>query len=443
MTEHPRHEPGAAFIWALGIEDTNVGWPLPGSPNGLDEYELTGHYRQWQQDLMLAVSVGASAIRYGFPWYRVESSPGVFDWTWTDQVVAEAERIGLDLIVDLVHYGTPTWLEGSFTDPRYPDAVATWAEAVASRYRGRFSSITPLNEPLVTASFVGLRGIWPPHETGQSGWARVVVSVAEGIQRSIAAIRRVAPEMDVVHVEATHVWTIAGQALEDEHRLLEAKNWLPTDLVLGRVDHSHPLHGWLVERGIDIERLSHLVAAGEVPDVIGLNYYPELSARELNTVGGDVVGVTFDAGGAGLEVLIRAFHERYGLPILVSETAVEGDDDHRIRWLDVAVALIARLRTEGVPIVGLVWWPLFDFVDWSWATGDLVIEEFHTLVDGVITPVIPPARGERIDAYFRRMGLFRLSTEGFDIARLRTAAADAFLRHTATALPYTTIGGTE
>ncbi len=443
MTERASDEQEGAFIWALGIEDTNVGWPLPGSPSGLDEYELTGHYRHWRQDLTLAVSIGATAIRYGFPWYRVETAPGVFDWTWTDQVVTEAERIGLDLIVDLVHYGTPTWLEGSFTDPRYPDAVAAWAHAVARRYRGRFSSITPLNEPLVTASFVGLRGIWPPHETGQTGWARVVVSVAEGIQRSIAAIRSVAPEMRVVHVEATHVWTIAVPDLEDERRLLEEKNWLPTDLVLGRVDASHPLHGWLVEQGIEMERLSRLVATVEVPDVIGINYYPELSARQLNAVGDEVLSVAFDAGEGGLELLIRSFHERYRLPILVSETAVEGDDDHRIRWLDKAVTLIAQLRTESVPVVGFVWWPLFDFVDWSWATGDRVIEEFHLLVDGVITPVTPPPRGEKLDAYFRRMGLFRLSTDGFDIARLRTAAADAFLRHTVAALTNNKIGRAE
>ncbi|MCU1556503.1 MAG: bglA [Microbacteriaceae bacterium] len=429
MTDDGPAEQDFDFVWGLGIEDTNVGWPLPGSPTGLDEYEITGHYRNWREDLALAASVGAGAVRYGFPWYRVQTAPDTFDWTWTDQVVAEAERIGLDLIVDLVHYGTPTWLAGSFTDPSYPDAVAAWAGAVAERYRGRFTSITPLNEPLVTASFVGLRGIWPPHERGQDGWARVVVSVAEGIQRSIFAIRAAAPEMRIVHVEATHIWSAADPALDVDRRLLEAKNWLPTDLVLGLVDRGHPLFEWLVSQGIEQERLTSMVAARQAVDVVGINY-PELSARELTDPGDGVVSVAFDAGKDGLELLIRAFHERYQLPILVSETAVEGDDDHRISWLDDAVTLVTRLRAEGIPVVGLVWWPLFDFVDWSWATGDVVIEEFHRLVDGVITPVIPPARADGLDAYFRRMGLFRLATDGDDISRLRTAAADAFLQHT-------------
>ena len=419
----------APFVWALGIEDTNVGWPLPGSPSGLDEYELTRHYEHWREDLALAASLGATQIRYGFPWYRLNPAEGRWDWSWTDEVVEEANRLGLGLIIDLVHYGTPTWLAGSFTDPRYPDAVAAYAGEVARRYAGRIAGITPLNEPLVTASFVGLRGIWPPHETGQEGWARVVVSLAEGIQHSIHAIRAAAPQTRIVHVEATHVWRTGNPALEAERELLDHKNYLPTDLLLGRVGPNHPLHDWLVAHGIAATRLAALAEAAAVPDIIGLNYYPELSARELAPYGETVVGVTFNAWTEGLAGIIDGFVARYGLPILVSETAVEGDDAHRTDWLEAVVALLHRLRAEGVPIVGLVWWPLFDFVDWSWATGDQVIEEFYSRIDGQISAIVPPPRGSDIEAYFRRMGLFRLAAEGGDIARLPTPVAEAYRRH--------------
>lgn len=419
----------APFVWAVGIEDTNVGWPLAGSPAGLDEFALTRHYDHWREDLALAVSIGAKSIRYGFPWYRINPAPGQWDWSWTDKVVAEANRLELGLIVDLVHYGTPTWLTGSFTDPGYPDAVAEYARAVAQRYAGKLAGITPLNEPLVTASFVGLRGIWPPHETGEAGWSRVVVSLAEGIQRSVRAIRAAAPEMQIVHVEATHVWT-AEDGLEVEHQLLDRKNYLPTDLVLGRVDAGHELRKWLIEQGTDESRLDALVGGAVTPDVIGVNYYPELSARQLARYDGKVVGVTFNAWTQGLESIIRGFSDRYRLPILVSETAVEGDDEHRISWLDAVVRLIHSLRHEGVPVVGLVWWPLFDFVDWSFATGDQVIEEFYSIIDGKISPIFPPKRGAGIDAYFRRMGLWKLVADGTDIRRVATPAARAYFGHT-------------
>ena len=113
MTDRPPFD--APFIWAVGIEDTNVGWPLAGSPQGLDEFALTRHYEHWREDLALAASIGATSVRYGFPWYRINPAPGQWDFRWTDEVVTEAGRLGLGLIVDLVHYGTPTWLKGSFT----------------------------------------------------------------------------------------------------------------------------------------------------------------------------------------------------------------------------------------------------------------------------------------------------------------------------------------
>lgn len=420
--------PETPFIWAVGIEDTNVGWPLAGSSTGLDEYEVTRHYDHWRADLALAASIGATQIRYGFPWYRINPARDKWDWDWTDEVVAEASRLGLGLIVDLVHYGTPTWLKGSFTDPDYPDVVAAYAGEVALRYGEKIAGITPLNEPLVTASFVGLRGIWPPHETGEQGWARVVVSLSEGIQRSIAIIRRNAPSLRVVHVEATHVWR-ANESLKTEKVLLDFKNFLPTDLVLGRVTEQHELYSWLLDHGITEERLLALSEGAQRPDVIGVNYYPELSARELTLYEQKVVGVTFNAWTSGLESIIRAFVDRYQLPVLVSETAVEGDDDHRVAWLNAVVCLLAALRSQAVPVVGLVWWPLFDFVDWSWATGSQVIEEFYSVIDGKVSPIHPPQRGAGIDAYFRRMGLCRLVSEDGEILRVPTAAAEAYSRH--------------
>ena len=88
-----------------------------------------------------------------------------------------------------------------------------------------------------------------------------------------------------------------------------------------------------------------------MPDVIGVNDSPELSARQLAPYEDKLVGVTVNAWTVGLSSIINGYVERYGLPILVSETAVEGDDAHRVSWLDAVVGLIHSLRAEGVAVV--------------------------------------------------------------------------------------------
>ena len=98
------------FRWAVGIEDTFVPQVALGR-RALDEYELTQHYVFWADDLALAAQAGATSVRYGFPWYRLNPEPGRFVWEWSDRVVDRLEELGLEAIVDLVHFGTPLWLE--------------------------------------------------------------------------------------------------------------------------------------------------------------------------------------------------------------------------------------------------------------------------------------------------------------------------------------------
>lgn len=415
------------MFWAVGIEDTNIGWPLKGSGVPLDEYASTGHYDQWRSDFDLVVASGATTVRYGLPWYRLNPAPGVWDWTWADEVIRYAvTELGLDLIIDLVHYGTPSWLEGSFTDPAFPEALADYAGAVASRYSDLVDKFTPLNEPLVTASFTGARAIWPPYDSGDDGWARVVVGVCAGIQAAIKAIKAVHPTAVIVHVEATHVWETDDAALVDRRDVLRARNFLPTDLVLGRLTVADPLYAWLVEVGIDSDVLERFREPCPVPDLIGVNFYPELSCRELVEIDGEAVGVAFDGGGAALHQVTTEFWERYGIPVFVSETSVEGDPEHLSEWVEVVVSTCAELRADGVDLRGVTWWPLFDFVDWSWGSGGAVVEEFYVRIDGVISPVTPPPPSAGIAAYFRRMGLFNLEERDGVLSRVHTSAATSF-----------------
>src|SRR5579862_5764327 len=150
------------FIWAAGIEDTFISNPSPTTGRTLDEYALTEHYSRWREDFGLLASLGITAVRYGVPWYRLCPKPGVFDWSWTDQVLPVlVNDFGLEPIIDLVHYGTPQWLEGSYFNPDYPRHVADYAHAFAERYKQLCNWYTPLNEPRITAWYAGRLGWWP------------------------------------------------------------------------------------------------------------------------------------------------------------------------------------------------------------------------------------------------------------------------------------------
>ncbi len=424
---------GGELVFAVGIEDTAIGSPLRGGGLPLDEHDLTAHSQQWRDDLLRAAATGATSLRYGFPWYRVNPERGVFDWSWTDEVVEFlVERVKLDVIVDLVHYGAPTWLAGSFTDPDFPAALAEYARAVATRYHGAVGAYTPLNEPLVTASFCGLRGIWPPYREGDDGWAAVVVSVMAGVQGAIQAIREADGTAEIVHVEAVQVYQTQDPSLSEEVRLWARRAQMPTRLLLGHVGPDDEDWSWLVDHGADPASLEDLRQHAQRPDVLGLNYYPELSSREIVRLDATTAHVALDGGLEPLAGEMRRAHLAYGLPLMVTETAVEGDADKQCAWVDQLVAGLIALRVEGLPIVGLTWWPLMDFVDWSWASGGSVVEEFYRR-DGVgqrphpISPLGVP--GGPLEPFLRRMGLYRLDADATGkLERRPTSALEHFRR---------------
>jgi beta-glucosidase len=420
------------FTWIAGIEDTCVHPPERFAMAPLDEHELTGHDTAWRSDLDLVRSLGATALRYGVDWPRVHRAPGVFDWAVLDERLTYAADIGLTVIADLVHYGTPTWLDDSFADPAYPGAIASFAGAFAARYAGVVDHVTPLNEPITTASFAGLRGVWPPALTGWDGWTAVVLGIARGVQQSVTAIRSANPDATIVHVEATSMFTAAAPELDHEAALLTALGTVPTDLVLGSVTPEHRSHRWLLEHGATPDGLAALVDGAVTLDLLGVNYYPDLSPRRLEAELDGTVQHAHDRWTAGLVESLTGFAERYGLPMLVTETSIEGDDDLRSRWVQDSSAAVTALADGGVDVRGWTWWPVFDFVDWSYASGGVNVEEF------AVPPEVIAARqqaGGPKEPFLRRMGLVRLEERADGtLDRVETAAAAAF-RAVAAAVP--------
>lgn len=416
------------WVWAGGIEDTIIGRPLPGG-SILDEYALTQHDRMWREDLDRAAALGLKGLRYGIPWHRVNPSPGEYDWSWSDEVLPyAAQKNGLLVIADLVHYGTPNWLVGAFADPDFPRALADYAGAFAERYSSLVNHYTPLNEPLVTASFCGERAVWPPYLEGGHGWLRIVLGVTAGIRAAVPAIQAADPAAVIVHIEAAKL--LWDSPTVDPARLAVEREraFLPTDLLLGRVNEDHPLEPWLLAHGLSREDLRALAKEPVTFDVIGLNYYPELSVREIIEHDGRSIEVTVDAWDTGLTQLLETYWRRYGLPLFIGETSTEGDDTRRAAWLRDSVTAVARLREQGVPVRGYAWWPLFDFVDWSHAASGRTVEEFWLRREGLdsettLAPALPPAApGDPIDAFLRRMGVWRLETRGDDtLHRIETA----------------------
>jgi beta-glucosidase len=343
------------LIWLVGIENATI------PDMDVDELAWTEHRHRWRQDLALAREVGASAVRYGITWPDLEPLPGRFDWQWCDQVVDEFQRLGLEPIWDLVHFGVPAWLPGGFLDPEFVPSMARFCREFASRYRGTVDRITPLNEPYISTYFRAGWGIWPPHLKGREGFASLLYPIVEGVRAGIRAIRETNPNAEIWLNDGADTFHPVTPDLAHEAAQRTRERYAAFDLLLGLAVPGQETHEWLARAGYPAAGLA--AEAVEI-DVIGLDYYPD-TEHDLSLDETGELTVRRAHNPRGVHRTLVDYHKRYGLPLFLAESSHSGTDEEREKWIDYNLEAIGAARADGAEVVGYTWWPLFDHIDWN------------------------------------------------------------------------------
>lgn len=358
------------FWWCTGIEDTFITCPHDKTGRSLDEYELTQHYQHWRRDLDLMASLGVRVARYGVPWHRIQPTRKCWDWRFADATLNHLLDLGIDPIVDLVHYGLPPWMENAFLHPDYPRYVAEYAARLAERFRGRIRMYTPLNEPRITAWYCGKLGWWPPQRRGWGGFVEVMLGVCRGIVESVAALKAVDANITPVHVDAADLYQAADVSLRAEARRRQAIGFLALDLITGRVTQEHELFELVRRCDPSARTLQWFVSHALDLPLIGINLYPMFSNKLLVRTprGGLRIRAPY-ADGWLVDRIATLYWDRYRVPLFIAETASVGSVRRRAQWLDESVAAVNRLRRRGVPIIGYTWWPMFALMAWAYRQG--------------------------------------------------------------------------
>ena len=342
-----------------------------------DQTLRSGHQTRLS-DLDLFAGLGIKALRYPVLWERTApEAPERFDWTWTDERLGRLRDLGVRPIAGLVHHGSgPAYT--NLMDPGFPEGLACFAAAVAERYPW-INDWTPVNEPLTTARFSALYGLWHPHLLDEASFYEVLLNEIHGVRLAMAAIRQVNPSARLIQTEdlgrTYSTRAVAHQASFDNER-----RWLSWDLLCGRVRPGHGMWDRLAGFGLQA-RLEAIAEAPCPPDVIGVNHYltsdrfldhrterypPERRGGNQFMSFADVEAVRVVQPAAdGLEGVLREAWERYRLPLAVTECHNGCTRDEQLRWLQEAWDTATRLRQGGIPVEAVTAWSLLGSHDWT------------------------------------------------------------------------------
>jgi dTDP-4-dehydrorhamnose reductase len=243
---------------------------------------------------------------------------------------------------------------------------------------------TPINEPLTTARFSTLYGVWYPNLVEDHvAFGRAVTNEALGIIAAMERIRSIVPGAQLIMTEDLQSFTAGDEGVRAYVEHKRERMFLSIELLMGRVRTGHALYPYLIgECNVPSACLAAIAQRATPPDVAGFNYYPN-SERYLFTGARGTENVPAASAGRGLtpRPLLRAAYGRLGLPLAISEIHLHGDETARAGWLHARVDDACALRDEGVPIVAAGAWAAFGMIDWH----SLLRERAGVTEDGIYT----------------------------------------------------------
>ena len=350
-----------------------------------DQLAETGHDGRIG-DLDRLASLGVSATRYPVLWERAApDDPRAIDLGWAQLRLERLRELDVEPIVTLLHHGSgPRYT--SLVDPEFPALFAAYAGAVAARFPW-VRRWTPINEPLTTARFSTLYGVWYPNaRDDDAAFGAALTNEVLGMLLAMVAIREHAPRAEFVVTEDLQSFTALDASVEALVAHKRERMYLALELAMGRVTSGHPLYAYLTRScGVPREKLARIASLASMPDLIAWNYYPN-SERALGSRDGAIFNDPRRlTAPISPRPLMRAAQARLGIPFGIGEVHVNADEAGRIAWLDARVADLLALYAEGLPVRALGVWAAFGMVDWD----SLLVRREDKREDGIFTFASP------------------------------------------------------
>jgi dTDP-4-dehydrorhamnose reductase len=235
-----------------------------------DQLDYSGHYNR-PDDVSAFARLGIKKIRYPILWesHRPKLDNEI-DWSNTECRLNELKRNGIEVIAGLVHHGSgPAYV--NLLDDSFAVGLAVYAKQLAEKFPW-IEYYTPVNEPVTTARFCGLYGIWFPHKNDDRSFCRILLNECKGTVLAMQAIRQINPKANLVQTDdlgKIHSTPLLKYQADFENN----RRWLSYDLLCGKVDQQHPLWGYLLYTGINETELQFFLDNKCPPNIIGCNHY--------------------------------------------------------------------------------------------------------------------------------------------------------------------------
>lgn len=368
----------------------NNKWPVPEIWAGiecsfnrigddfLDQLKFSGHYER-ANDIDLFAELGIKALHYPILWERHQPAKDtVIEWDWISSQLNKLRSYQITPIVSLLHHGSgPSFT--NLTDEAFAVGLSKFAGKIARQFPW-ITYYKPVNEPLTTARFSGLYGLWHPHAKDDFVFATILFNQLKAVVLAMEEIRKVNPAAKLIQTEDLSK-TYSTPTLQYQADFENNRRWLTYDVLTGRLNSHHPLWDFFIKMGIPLKTLTFFLDRPCPPDLLGVNHYvtseryldDNLSLYPPHLHGGNGTHAYVDMEAvrvnhqqpSGLKLLLGELYQRYKIDIALTEVHLHCTREEQLRWLQHVWNISLELNGSGIPIKALTVWALLGAYGWN------------------------------------------------------------------------------
>jgi len=343
-----------------------------------DQLQHAGHWNR-AADIAQITELGIHKIRYPVLWeHHQKQKTTAINWTLTEHRLQQLREFGITPIAGLLHHGSgPIFTH--LLDPEFPQKFANYALHVAKKFPW-LNYYTPINEPLTTARFSGLYGLWYPHSRDDFSFLNMLINECKASILAMKAIRSVNPDCKWIQTEdlgKTHSTQLLHYQADFENR----RRWLGFDLLAGRVNASHPLWDYLIWAGLNPKQLDWFEQNALEPNIIGFNYYltseryldenlmnypkENQGANHLHPYADTEAVRACPEKLSGIKELLTEAWAYLRKPMAITEVHLHCSREEQLRWIKEIWEQAQAVKREGIPLCAVTVWALMGSFGWD------------------------------------------------------------------------------
>jgi beta-glucosidase len=315
-------------------------------PNNYVSAKGADHYNRYEQDFDLLTKMNMNAFRFSIEWSRVEPKNGVWNAEAIEHYKAYIKQLkkrNIEPVVTLFHFTLPVWFAemGGFEKRSNVQYFTRFAQKIIKELGMDVRYIVTLNEPDLYAAESYLGGHWPPNVTSKRTYWRVLNNLAHAHNHTAKAIH----------------------ALNRRYKVSVAKN--SSYVYAGDNAWLSRMSAGILQYTKDDYFLKKVV---KQCDWLGVNYYfsDRVYGYRVHNPDQRLSDLGWDLSPENIQFALERLHDKYHLPIMVTENGLaDGEDEQRQWWITQTLLAMQKAMKHGVKLEGYLHWSLLDNFEWD------------------------------------------------------------------------------